>query len=144
MQAKQQANAAEAQEQGARDAQRLAEMNAMAQEREAGQMADNMRAGQEQEEAANRARAAASGVSSNDLGSFGIYMDEQKETNREQLAWLKESGSSQVDILRAQGDSAYNIGMSNASTTRAGIGSTVASGVSSVYGTARSAGWLST
>ena len=134
--------AADAQEQGARDAQRLAEMNAMAQERESAQAADNLAKSQGQEEARNRAKASASGVSGD--GSFQTFMDDQMNTNAQQLAWLKNSGASQADIIREQGQSAYNVGMSNAKTTKIGIGNTVVGGVSDVYGTASSAGWLST
>ena len=136
---KSQSEAAAAQKDAAREAQRTAEMNAMRQERETAQQAENLRAAQKKAEAASRARAAASGTAAG--GSQELVMEEQQRTHAEELAWLKQSGRSQADIIRRGGQQAYATGMAQASGTKAGAYGSVIGGAQQVYGIGKGASW---
>jgi len=136
------AKAAKAQEQGARDAQRLAELNAMSAERETDRQAANLAKQNQKEEGRNKARASASGIEG-DTGSFGLVLEDQMKENIMKLEWFKRSGEDRAQQIRRGGTSAYNTQMSNAQTTRLSIGNTGTQGISDVFGIVQEAGWLS-
>jgi len=130
---KSQSEAAAGQKDAAREASRLAEMNAQMSERETTRNAENMQAAQEREQATNRAKAAASGISGG--GSFDLVMDEQKRIHGEEQDWLKQSGASKADIIRQGGALAQSQGYAQADATRAGSWGTLIGGAQSIYGT---------
>ena len=142
MQYKSQSEAAAGQEDAAREAQRQAEINAKMQEKETAVEAANLSMQQEKEEAANRARAAASGLAVAPGGSYSLALEEQKATNQRQLEWLKASGQSYADMTRMQGASAYRQGMSQAKASQYGAYGALASGASNVYGIGKNEGWF--
>jgi len=137
---KSQSAAASAQKDAARDAQRLAEMNAVASERETAQEAENLARQQGKEQAINRARAAATGMAGG--GSLDMVMDEQKNIHGKEMSWLQQSGKSRADILRRQGDTAYKTGMAQASSLRSQAKGSLIGGAGSFFGTANKEGWF--
>lgn len=138
---KSQSEAAAAQEDAARESQRLAELNAINEERETARQAENLRLAQSKEEAENRARLAASGISYDQQGSYGLSLKEQEKINREQLGWLKQSGANQADILRRQGKTSYDIAKANAKTTQYGAYGAITGGIQGLYDTGYKASW---
>lgn len=136
-------DAAAKQEDAARQSRRLAELNAINKERETTQELANLKGQTNREEALSRARAAASGVNMG-TGSFGLALEDQEQSNREQYAWLKQTGASQADILREQGKYSELQGMAGADVTRAGMDSgwgAIVGGAKSAYSIGAGAGY---
>ena len=138
---KSQSEAAAAQRDAARESQRIAELNAINQERETAQQAENMKKAQEREQAMNRAKASASGVAPG--GSFDLVMDAQKAEHAKQLGWLKQSGKSQAEIIRRGGQLAYGQGMAQAKQSQYGAYGSLLGGIGGIADTGTRAGWFS-
>lgn len=138
---KSQSEAASAQKDAARGAQRLAEMNARNQERESERELENMSRAQAKEQSFNRAKAFASGISEDDLGSMGLALDEQKQVNQEEFDWTKLAGQNEAAITRQGGQNAYDSGKARAKSTQSGAYASLLSGAGNVYGAGKTAGY---
>lgn len=138
---KSQSDAASFQKQEARDAARNAEIDAKNLERTSAIEASNLSKLQAREESFNRAKAFASGVAVDESNSFGLVMAEQRQTNVEQMANLRESGASQAESIRRQGESAYGAGMARADSSKAGAYGSLLSGAKDVFATGEAANW---
>ena len=105
------------QENAAREAARLSELNAIDAEVQNIRSEQNLRNEQQVGEAEGRARAAASGITVD--GSSGMYLSEQEKVNREALGWLAKTGRSAVARIRGEGGVAQAQGKAQAAGTRA-------------------------
>ena len=85
------------------------------------------------EEAASRARAAASGLTIS--GSISDFLEDQEQTNRENVAWTRKAGKNRANIQLGEGQLASDI------TRKQGISSAIGSFGSGVQW-GQQAGWF--
>lgn len=109
--------AAHQQSEAADEAGEIAERNAERAEAEAEESARRLQRQQDANQSLARARSAASGVVG---GSIDDYLSGMEAEDARQLDWMRKSGKSQSDIIRAEGDLAVDRGKSAAWSTAIG------------------------
>jgi hypothetical protein len=105
------------QREAAKEAERLANKNAEAAAAETEEVARRAAKDAARAEALARAKSVASGVSG---ASADLYIQELEQSNKEQIAWIRKAGATNVDIIRYGGIQARRQGEAAAMGTAAG------------------------
>lgn len=121
----------------ARDQERLSQRNALMGEAEARREQTLVKRQQEEQTAAQRARAGASGVSG---GSQDVFFQDLENRNAETMEWMQRSAKSRSSITRAEGRLAAKTTKATGSAVRAQAYAGAISSLPDIYKHSKQAG----
>ncbi len=118
---------------------RVTLMNVRAQQAETAETMRRTRMQMQSEESTARAKAAASGVRVSQ-GSAADYLSFMSDENKSQLDWMQQAGTSQANILQAEGDARAKAYSTQAKTAKLQGTAALAGGLSGAFAIGSDAG----